>query len=89
MKGHEFLTSVGILHRDISENNIVLGVYPCEERGYLIDFDMAILQNVEEPTQVSSTKSVNQLPQPAEQSSTNLVQPDEMKCVKGLRTVYL
>ena len=87
MKGHEFLTSIGILHRDISENNIVLGVYPWEERGYLIDFDMTILQNAEEPTQVSSTKSVNQLPQPAEQSSTKLAQPDEMKRVKGLRTV--
>ena len=87
MKGHEFLTSIGILHRDISENNIVLGVYPCEERGYLIDFDMAILQNAEEPTQASSTKSANQLPQPTEQSSSKLAQPDETKHVKGLRTV--
>jgi serine/threonine protein kinase len=89
MKGHEFLTRIGVLHRDISENNIVLGVYPWEERGYLIDFDMAILQNAEEPTQVSSTKSAIQLPQSAEQSSTKPAQPDETKHVKGLRTVSI
>ena len=89
MKGHEFLTSIGILHRDISENNIVLGVYPWEERGYLIDFDMAILQNAEEPTQASSMKSANQLPQPTEQSSSKLAQADETKHVKGLRTVCI
>ncbi|KAF8138767.1 hypothetical protein EV363DRAFT_1394200 [Boletus edulis] len=49
--GHEYLTKIGILHRDISENNIVLGLRPEEERGYLIDLDMAILQNADEPTQ--------------------------------------
>ena len=87
MKGHEFLTSIGILHRDISENNIVLDVYPWEKRGYLIDFDMVILQNAEEPTQASSAKSANQLPQPTEQSSSKLAQPDETKHVKRLRTV--
>ncbi|KAF8433720.1 hypothetical protein L210DRAFT_544965 [Boletus edulis BED1] len=52
--GHELLTSIGILHRDISENNIVLGLYPWQERGYLIDFDMAILQS-------SSTRYVGRL----------------------------
>ena len=51
MAGHEYLTTIGILHRDISENNIVLGLRPEHERGYLIDFDMAILQNAEQPTQ--------------------------------------
>ncbi|KAG6378999.1 hypothetical protein JVT61DRAFT_13290 [Boletus reticuloceps] len=49
--GHEYLTKIGILHRDISENNIVLGLRPEGERGYLIDLDMAILQNADEPTQ--------------------------------------
>ncbi|KAF8450229.1 hypothetical protein L210DRAFT_2376156 [Boletus edulis BED1] len=49
--GHEYLTKIGILHRDISENNIVLGLCSEEERGYLIDLDMAILQNADEPTQ--------------------------------------
>lgn len=38
------------MHRDISENNIVLGLRPEDERGYLIDFDMAMLQDAEEPT---------------------------------------
>ncbi|KIJ65504.1 hypothetical protein HYDPIDRAFT_39439 [Hydnomerulius pinastri MD-312] len=40
--GLQYLSEIGVLHRDISENNIVLGRLPCEERGYLIDFDMAI-----------------------------------------------
>ncbi|KAF8138770.1 hypothetical protein EV363DRAFT_1414249, partial [Boletus edulis] len=52
--GHEYLTKIGILHRDISENNIVLGLRPEEQRGYLIDLDMAILQNAEEPTQAQA-----------------------------------
>ena len=76
-KGHEFLTRIAILCCDIGENNIVLGVYPWEERQ----------RNAEEPKQVSSTKSANQLPRPAEQSSTKPAQPDETKHVKGLRTV--
>lgn len=29
---------------------MVLGLYPWEERGYLIDFDLAILQDAEEPS---------------------------------------
>ena len=89
MEGHEFLTSIGILHRDISENNIVLGVYPWEERGYLIDFDMAILQEAEEQTRVSSTKPADQFHQPAEVGSTQPSQPDVKKRVKGLRTVSI
>ena len=86
MTGHEFLTSIGILHRDISENNIVLGVYPWEERGYIIDFDMAILQDAKQPTQQvqsSSTPPVNQLPQPTKQNTPSPVQPDGTKRIKG------
>ena len=91
MTGHEFLTSIGILHRDVSENNIVLGVYPWEERGYIIDLDMAILQDAEQPTQLesSSTPPVNQLPQPAKQNTPPPVQPDGTKHMKGLRTVCI
>ncbi|KIJ07780.1 hypothetical protein PAXINDRAFT_102811, partial [Paxillus involutus ATCC 200175] len=53
--GHQYLTSIGVLHRDISENNIVLARRPGEERGYLIDFDMAILQEPEQPTEAAAT----------------------------------
>ena len=87
MKGHEFLTSIGILHRDVSENNIVLGLYPWEERGYLIDFDMAILQDAEEPTPVSSTQSDCQPLQATGESSTKTPPPGQTTHVKGLRTV--
>ncbi|KAG8221297.1 hypothetical protein J3R82DRAFT_1463 [Butyriboletus roseoflavus] len=86
--GHEFLTSIGILHRDVSENNIVLGVYPWEERGYLIDFDMAILQDAEDPTPISnsSTESDDESSEVSEKSSPKAATPDEKKRVKGLRT---
>ncbi|KAH7919348.1 hypothetical protein BV22DRAFT_1040991 [Leucogyrophana mollusca] len=41
--GHQWLVGQGFLHRDISENNIVLALRPTEpQRGYLIDFDMAV-----------------------------------------------
>ena len=89
MKGHEFLTRIGILHRDISENNIVLGLYPWEERGYLIDFDMAILQDAEEPTPVFATQSVNRPLQPTRESSIKPSQLDQKKHIKGLRTVVI
>ena len=89
IKGHEFLTSIGILHRDVSENNIVLGLYPWEERGYLIDFDMAILQDTEEPTQISSAQSDCQPPQATGESSTKTPPPGQTTHVKGLRTVGL
>ncbi|KAI6107813.1 hypothetical protein EDD16DRAFT_1620189 [Pisolithus croceorrhizus] len=40
--GHQYLCEIGILHRDISENNIVLSL--CRGGlGALIDFDMAII----------------------------------------------
>ncbi|KAN0081270.1 hypothetical protein V8E55_008894 [Tylopilus felleus] len=86
IKGHEFLTSIGILHRDVGENNIVLGVYPWEERGYLIDSDMAILQDAEEPTQTSSTQSDSRPPHPTGESSTRMPQGGRTKHIKGLRT---
>ena len=85
MEGHEYLTSIGLLHRDISENNIVLGRRPGDERGYLIDFDMAILQEPEEPTPVillehppRSRRYVENNPNP---------ELDNNRPVKGLRTV--
>ncbi|KAH7890509.1 hypothetical protein F5I97DRAFT_1835989 [Phlebopus sp. FC_14] len=40
--GHEYLVQIGILHRDISENNILLALIPGLIRGYITDFDMAI-----------------------------------------------
>ena len=89
MKGHEYLTSTGILHRDISENNIVLGLYPWQGRGYLIDLDMAILQEAEEPTRALSTQASIQVQQPAEDSSTPSAELDKKKHMKGLRTVRM
>ncbi|KAH8115102.1 hypothetical protein DFH11DRAFT_1591421, partial [Phellopilus nigrolimitatus] len=42
LEGHKFLAEKKILHRDISENNVVLALDPSESsRGYLIDLDMA------------------------------------------------
>jgi len=43
--GHERLFDVGVLHRDISPNNILFGKPNAKagERGVLIDLDMAIL----------------------------------------------
>ncbi|KAH7890623.1 hypothetical protein F5I97DRAFT_1837138, partial [Phlebopus sp. FC_14] len=40
--GHEYLVQIGILHRDISENNILLALIPGLIRGFITDFDMAI-----------------------------------------------
>jgi RIO-like serine/threonine protein kinase len=40
--GHAYLVDIGILHRDVSENNIVLGCHPKDTRGYIMDLDMAI-----------------------------------------------
>ena len=87
IKGHEFLTSIGILHWDVSENNIVLGLYPWEERGYSIDFDMAILQDMKEPTQALSRHSDSRPPHLTGESSTKLSQGGHTKHIKGLRTV--
>ena len=87
MVGHEYLTKIGILHRDISENNIVLGLRPGDERGYLIDFDMAILQNAEEPTRHVPVALGDSLLEYTRQKSSNLPQPDSKKHMKALRTV--
>ena len=87
MPGHEYLTKSGILHRDISENNIVLGLRPGDERGYLIDLDMAILQKAEEATQpVPATLDDPYLEYTSQKSST-LLQPENKKLMKALRTV--
>ncbi|KAH7890584.1 hypothetical protein F5I97DRAFT_2071222 [Phlebopus sp. FC_14] len=40
--GHQYLVQIGILHHDISENNILLALIPGLIRGYITDFDMAI-----------------------------------------------
>ena len=50
--------------------------------GYLIIFDLTILQDVEEPT-----LSNGQLPRPIGQSSTKHSPSDEAKDLQGLRTV--
>ncbi|KAF9221283.1 hypothetical protein BS17DRAFT_768800 [Gyrodon lividus] len=42
IKGHAYLVDIGILHRDVSENNIVMGCHPKDTRGCIMDFDMAV-----------------------------------------------
>ena len=87
MAGHEYLTKIGILHRDISENNIVLGLRPGDERGYLIDLDMAILQNAEEPSQPVPATPGDPFIRRATQKSFAPPQSDNNKPIKALRTV--
>jgi serine/threonine protein kinase len=87
MAGHEYLTKIGILHRDISENNIVLGLRPGDERGYLIDLDMAILQNAEERTELLSAPFLDPSLEYTAQESFTPPQSDTSKPMKGLRTV--
>ena len=87
MPGHEYLTKIGILHRDISENNIVLGLRPGDERGYLIDLDMAILQNAEEPTEAEPVKPRVILARRSMQQSSILHQPDNKKALRTVRTL--
>ena len=87
MLGHGYLTTIGILHRDISENNIVLGLRPGDERGYLIDFDMAILQKAEEPTQPVLATPIDPFLGRAAQKSSTPPQADNKKPMKALRTV--
>ena len=45
MLGHQNLWNAGILHRDVSINNVLIGKPDAEvgNRGVLIDMDMAIL----------------------------------------------
>ena len=85
MEGHEYLTSIGLLHRDISENNIVLGRQPGDERGYLIDFDMAILQKPEEPTPAIPLEYLPQDREDVEDDPDSEL--DKKRPVKALRTV--
>ena len=87
MAGHEYLTTIGILHRDISENNIVLGLRPGDERGYLIDLDMAIMQNAEEPTQPVPAPHDDTFLGWDAQTSFTPPQSDNKKPMKALRTV--
>ena len=85
-QGHEYLTKIGILHRDISENNIVLARRPGEERGYLIDFDMATLQDPEEqPVEVRSLEFRDDFDRFTKASSP--IPMNESKPLKALRTV--
>jgi serine/threonine protein kinase len=88
VSGHQYLTSIGVLHRDISENNIVLARRPGEERGYLIDLDMAILQEPEKPTEATvKTKRKSYFIRVARSSSP--IPSDEVNPVKALRTVSI
>ncbi|KAF9221287.1 hypothetical protein BS17DRAFT_272636 [Gyrodon lividus] len=42
LQGHAYLDDIGILHCDVSENNIFLGHQPKDTRGCIMDFDMAV-----------------------------------------------
>ncbi|KAF8838531.1 hypothetical protein BDN67DRAFT_1070668 [Paxillus ammoniavirescens] len=84
--GHQYLTSIGVLHRDISESNVVLARRPGEERGYLIDFDMAKLQEPEKPTEATVTTKGRRLIIPAQEMSSSPIPSDETKPIKALRT---
>ncbi|KAF8141243.1 hypothetical protein EV363DRAFT_1391733 [Boletus edulis] len=83
--GHKYLTKIGILHRDINENNIVLGLRPEDERGYLIDLDMAILQNAEEPTQPEPVRPRPIFFRCSTPESSTLPAPDSKKPTRTLR----
>ncbi|KIJ64031.1 hypothetical protein HYDPIDRAFT_112548 [Hydnomerulius pinastri MD-312] len=48
LRGHQFLTHLGILHRDVSESNMVLAIFPSNPRGYIMDFDMAVTYGKEQ-----------------------------------------
>ncbi|KAF8434994.1 hypothetical protein L210DRAFT_3551561 [Boletus edulis BED1] len=86
LSGHKYLTEIGILHRDISENNIVLGLRPEDERGYLIDLDMAILQNAEEPTQPEPIKPRIRRSRRSTEKSSILPEPGSKTPMRALRT---
>ncbi|KIJ09339.1 hypothetical protein PAXINDRAFT_17573, partial [Paxillus involutus ATCC 200175] len=51
--GHAYLVDIGILHRDVSENNIVLGCHPEDTRGCIMDLDMAIPYVLQSSSQAS------------------------------------
>ncbi|KAF9232825.1 hypothetical protein BU15DRAFT_80780 [Melanogaster broomeanus] len=80
------LLKSGFCTRDISENNIVLARRPGEESGYLIDFDMAILQEPEDATAITKPKVLEVLREPDERArSSSPITPDESKPIKALR----
>lgn len=80
---------MGLLHCDINENSIALGLRPWEERGYLIDFDMNTLQKAGEATPVSSAKSDDELYKSAKQRTSSSPKDDAKKTVKVLQTVNI
>ncbi|KAF8836932.1 hypothetical protein BDN67DRAFT_983581 [Paxillus ammoniavirescens] len=85
--GYQYLTSIGILHRDISENNVVLARRPGEERGYLIDFDMAKLQEPEKPTEPTvRTRRKGLIHNRGVARVSSLIPANEVKPRKALRT---
>ncbi|KAH7887117.1 hypothetical protein F5I97DRAFT_2073641 [Phlebopus sp. FC_14] len=47
---HQYLVKNNMLHRDVSENNVVLACEPGQPRGCLMDFDMAVRYQVSEQT---------------------------------------
>ncbi|KAF9240282.1 hypothetical protein BU15DRAFT_61607 [Melanogaster broomeanus] len=86
-KDMNILLKSGILHRDISENNVVLARRPGEERGYLIDFDMAILPEPEEPaTEIVTTEDGDPADIDAVLRASSPIQPDGSEPLKALRT---
>ncbi|KIK83441.1 hypothetical protein PAXRUDRAFT_35479 [Paxillus rubicundulus Ve08.2h10] len=84
--GHQYLTSIGILHRDVSENNVVLARRPGEERGYLIDFDMAILQGPEKRTEDAVQSEDSSDDDYGMARSSSPISADEANPLKALRT---
>ncbi|KIJ05646.1 hypothetical protein PAXINDRAFT_21117 [Paxillus involutus ATCC 200175] len=86
--GHQYLTSIGVLHRDISENNVVLARRPGEERGYLIDFDMAKLQEPDKRTVATVTTEPESffIRDAGVARSSSPIPSDETKPIKALRT---
>ncbi|KAN0081232.1 Protein kinase-like domain containing protein [Tylopilus felleus] len=86
LTGHQYLTEIGVLHRDISENNIVLGLRPEDERGYLIDFNMAILQDAEARTEPELTKRPLIPSKTPRNAFSTFSQHDDKTPVKALRT---
>ncbi|KAI6162542.1 hypothetical protein EDD17DRAFT_552645 [Pisolithus thermaeus] len=80
--GHEYLCRIGILHRDISENNIVLPLcrdHLGNELGALIDFDMAIVGRPnmhEDSTLLPAEQDVEEMLSLADQPSSPLPEND-------------
>ncbi|KIJ17550.1 hypothetical protein PAXINDRAFT_9495 [Paxillus involutus ATCC 200175] len=81
MLGHKYL------NHDISENNIVR---PGEEGSYLIDFDMAIFQEPEEPSKAAVTTKREGLYEVHDVAkSSSPIPADEVKPLEAMRTVNI